>query len=657
MRPARRSARRAAILLGVVLGVGGMVAAAEAQEELLQELKTVARVRMEGRRQLSAGAIRKVIKTRGKSMWPWGDRPVLRFDYLRADVDAIRQLYRHYGFLDALASYQVSSVDTTDEVEVTFNIREGPRSRIESVRFEGVHVYPEKDLRKRIWARPKRTFDPGYLQLDTLIVSTSYQDRGYRPHVTGSFTRQPPDSVRIAVLYQVQEGERYKVGEVTVSGQDKVQDRLITRELLMRPGTFYQLSRVQRSSERLYETGLFSQVQIDPLPDSTHTVMNFDVRLRERRPRWIDAGIGSGTDERFRLVGEWGHRNIVGRGLQAVLSSRFTLYSQAEFQRWHVEASLVDPWLLRSRTRGIVTPFYERYDDRASDFWVVHQEFKGINFQLRREINRFTRVTLSQDNLFAIQQVEITAPDSLISEADRDFLSKTAEPDYTTHRLALGFERDLRDNPFTPSQGSTTRLLAEVAGGPLRGTSSFRKYEVGATWYTPLRNGWVLATRATAGAIDPYGPRPTFSPVDSTLSTPLDEEVTRVPLEDRFRAGGVNSIRHFDENAVPLSGSGGLAILLTGAELRIPTPVRIPFLGMLGIETFIDVGNVWARPEFIAWSALSSRSDDDPNAVRIVGGLGPRLDLPVGPLRIDVSWRWRPTPSHPKIQFAIGPSF
>jgi len=29
----------------------------------------------------------------------------------------------------------------------------------------------------------------------------------------------------------------------------------------------------------------------------------------------------------------------------------------------------------------------------------------------------------------------------------------------------------------------------------------------------------------------------------------------------------------------------------------------------------------------------------------------------VGPLRLDVSWRVRPTPSHAKLQFAIGPSF
>jgi outer membrane translocation and assembly module TamA len=49
--------------------------------------------------------------------------------------------------------------------------------------------------------------------------------------------------------------------------------------------------------------------------------------------------------------------------------------------------------------------------------------------------------------------------------------------------------------------------------------------------------------------------------------------------------------------------------------------------------------------------------DADPNSVRFVGGIGPRVDLPVGPLRFDISWRVRPTAWKPKFQFAIGPSF
>jgi outer membrane protein assembly complex protein YaeT len=661
LRRARRSARCAAIILLGWLGLCGLAAKASAQEELLQELKKVSRVELIGRRQLSAGAIRKVLKTKSPSFWPWREKPTLRFDYLAADVAAIGDIYRHNGFLDATASYRVSSTDSTDLAEVDFLIREGERSHIRSVSFQGTQSYPVKDLRKKVWAREDRPFDPGFLQLDTLIITAVYQERGYRPHVVSSYRRGVPDSTHVDVTYRVEEGEKYKVGEVTVSGHDKVKDRLITREILLKPGAQYQLSKVTRTQEHLYESGLFSQVQIEPLPDSTHTTMNFDVRLRERRPRWLDAGVGSGTDERLRLAGAWGHRNLAGQGLQGTASTLLAFAPHPRqfliFKRWRLEGSLVEPWLFGSRTRGIVTPFYERYDDRAQLLWVVHQEFTGINFQLRRELNRFARVTLSQENQFVRQHLELlpsVITDSLLTPAQLDSLVNTAEPDYTTHRLSLAFERDLRDNPFSPTRGSTTRTLAEVAGGPLRGTSSFQKFELGATWYTPLRNGWIVATRALGGLINPTGAPPTFVPVSNAASDP---DVARVPLEDRFRSGGVNSIRGYVENALPPPGSGGLAELQGSLELRVPTPLRVPLLGAIGLEMYTDVGNVWPRPEFITWDNFAASRDRDPNAVRLVVGAGPRAELPIGPLRVDVTWRVLPERWHPIVQFALGPSF
>ena len=98
-------------------------------------------------------------------------------------------------------------------------------------------------------------------------------------------------------------------------------------------------------------------------------------------------------------------------------------------------------------------------------------------------------------------------------------------------------------------------------------------------------------------------------------------------------------------------------MILAGAEFRIPTPIRFPFLGPLGFEAYIDAGNVWMRPEHITWDDFTSRSELDPDAVRVVAGFGPRIELPIGPLRADITWRWRPERSHDKLQSAIGPSF
>jgi outer membrane protein assembly factor BamA len=136
--------------------------------------------------------------------------------------------------------------------------------------------------------------------------------------------------------------------------------------------------------------------------------------------------------------------------------------------------------------------------------------------------------------------------------------------------------------------------------------------------------------------------------------------VARVPRERRFFIGGVNSMRGFDENSI--LPDGGLAMLLLNVEARIP--LRGPF----GAEAYVDIGNVWSRTEFIQlsdfippWEAANSVRD-----IRYTAGVGARLLLPFGPLRMDLTWskhpefagsliRGRRFPFN--VQFAIGPSF
>jgi len=395
---------------------------------------------------------------------------------------------------------------------------------------------------------------------------------------------------------------------------------------------------------------LFSQVQMSPIVDSTNSRMDFDVRLSERKSRWVDAGVGSGTAERFRATGEWGHRNLFGSGFQGALSSRVAFNGTGRFLLSRTELSLLEPWLLRTRTRAILTPFYERSDDRANPRWLVEQDSRGFKVELARELSRFSRVSIAQNNLWANQDLTLLV--DTLTAAEKDSLERTVVSRYSTHSVALGALRDYRDNPLSATRGSMQAITAELAGGPLKGTSSFRKVDVVSAWYTPFANGWVLAARVRAGTIKPTGNAPAFSPEPE-----VDEEVARVPLNDRFRTGGVNSIRGYGESTIPVEG--GLTLLQANAELRIP------LLGPFGVEVFVDAGNVWARPSYVKGRDFSPRWNDtplSPNEVRYVFGIGPRINLPIGPLRLDVAWSLRPSPGEthphqPKAQFAIGPSF
>jgi outer membrane protein assembly factor BamA len=417
--------------------------------------------------------------------------------------------------------------------------------------------------------------------------------------------------------------------------------------LLLRPGGIYRGSRVEESQERLYETGLFSEVQIEAQPDSTGTVMAFLLHVRERKPRWLDAGVGSGSAERFRFVGEWGHRNLTGVGLQGLAGARLALDKNARFLLSRGEVALLEPWLFRTRNRAQLTVYAERRRDFRIDTLEIDKEARGVTVQIRHDFGRLTHLRLTQDNTWVVSQKAIflrhDLSDSTIRVLLEDFL-----PSYSTHRLQLGGERDRRDHPFTTSRGSVQVGSAELAGGPFKGSTSFTKFETRSCWYTPLRRpGWVLATRARAGLVKPFGERKDFIPAAS-----VDREVARVPTEDLFRLGGVNSVRGYDENEI--APSGGLALLTGSVELRVPVA------GPFGLEVYLDAGNVWARPEYILGADFTprlGRAQLDPGDVRYVYGVGGRFNLAFAPLRLDLTWGSEPKHRAGRYQFAIGPAF
>ncbi|MEO5618263.1 MAG: BamA/TamA family outer membrane protein [Candidatus Eisenbacteria bacterium] len=638
---------------GMVLAALAPAAFAAETDEFPTELRTISRVRLEGRRRVPAKEIWAVLKTRRPSRLPWRDRPLLRLDFVRADTAAIAAVCREHGFLDAHATFRILPEAKGNRAEVRFTVVEGPQVKIREVEWEGVVSVPLDPLRRRVLARAGRPFNPAYLVADTVRIARYYQERGFLPRTVSSYRR---DSVGVRLLYTVNEGPAFRFGKVYLSspGDLGVSPHLIRREVIMKEGEPFQIRRVERSIEHLYNTGLFSQAQITLLPDTGSRQVEFDLRVRERKRRWIDAGVGSGTSERFRLTGEWGHRNLTNHGQQGVLSSRLALDEKGRFQLSRSEASLLEPWLLRTRIRGQVTGYYEERVDRTARLqWDIAQIARGYSLQLRRELGRLSLVSLTQDNSFITQAVtfRFVAGDTLDTPARRDSLRGQTPARYTTRRLQLNLHRDARDNPVNPARGSVQSVIGEVAGGPLKGTSSFSKLHGTLAWYTPTRNGWVFAAQVRGGVMDPFGSEKTFTP-----TADLDSRLARVPTEDRFRIGGVNSVRGYSENSIP--NSGGLAMLQGNIELRAT------LIGPLGIEFFVDAGNVWTRPSRIRASQFLPKFSHRPlgeDDVRFVFGVGPRLNLPIGPLRLDFTWSLRPSGSSAALfaapQFAIGPAF
>lgn len=656
LRPARAAL---ALVLGCALALSALAVPAGpalAQTgELPEELRSVAEVRWTGLDKLGARQLKAAnLKTRRPSRLPWRDRPTLRRDYLVADSASILGLYRHYGFLDAGVRVRVEPMKDPRSARVVFDVKEGPRTRIDHVELNGVTVPSLSDLRRSLLARPREPFDPAFLHLDTLKIRTLYRARGYFVNAAGSYKRGRPDSTSVVVRYDVDEGPQHRVGRIEYTGSVHVREELGRRELLLAPGDVYDEERLNRSIERMYQTSLFRQVQVSTPIDTAGAKVDLQFRVSERKPRWIDGGVGSGSADRFRLAGEWGHGNLDTRALRGVLDGELAWDGRGRFTKSTTSATLSEPWLFGIRLLGQAGLFYRQFDDWADSRFHQRTFARGFNFLIYREVGRMGRITLVQENAYVSQSYDALS-DTL--DVVLDSLASAVVPRYRSNTARLTLERDTRNDRVAPSRGSYQSIAGEIAGGPLKGQSSYRKSVLTSTWYTPYRNGWSFAARASGGIMGPIGDPPTnFSP-----DVGVDSRVARVPRESRFFVGGVNSLRGYGENTVP--SDGGLAMALANAELRVPVA------GPFGFEFFLDAGNVWARPEYIRMKDVGvpgRRPTSAANSVRYTYGVGARVLLPFGPLRVDLAWSEHPDFPHASLfgkrvpftyQFAIGPSF
>jgi outer membrane protein insertion porin family len=166
---------------------------------------------------------------------------------------------------------------------------------------------------------------------------------------------------------------------------------------------------------------------------------------------------------------------------------------------------------------------------------------------------------------------------------------------------------DTRDSVLLTRRGVHADFSAEFAGGPLLGQTNIYKFQADAQKFILLPYDLILMIGGATGDVDCFS------------------NSTEVPLFDRFFIGGSRSVRGFrnrdigpvDENNEPL---GGDTMAYENTELTFPIIDRVRG------AVFNDIGFLDARP--FRYTAAVQEGD-------AAFGVGLRLNLPIGPLRLD----------------------
>ena len=222
--------------------------------------------------------------------------PLSRGELERLEV-AIKELYRDKGYRFAEVSYALEPVDD-NEVRAVFEIDEGDRVRIGEVDFEGNTVY--SDLRLQ-WAMKgtketnlinrllrKDIYNPAKLEEDLEKVRELYRKAGYKNVLLGEpdlDISQRGSKRRMELTIPVEEGERYRFGEITIEGNETYSDQALLRVFRNKPGSWLKADLIDEGLESvrdLYANTGYMFARVEPeLVERGDNVADVIIRIDE----------------------------------------------------------------------------------------------------------------------------------------------------------------------------------------------------------------------------------------------------------------------------------------------------------------------------------------------------------------------------------------
>jgi outer membrane protein insertion porin family len=236
----------------------------------VRENPVVNRIILEGNKRLKNDKIEPEIKL--------APRQIYSRSKVRADVARIVELYKRQGRFAATIEPKLVQLDQ-NRVDIVFEITEGPKSKVQQINIIGNDKFSDGRLRGEMVTKQSRfyrffsggtSYDPDRLAFDQQKLRQFYLTQGYADfRVVSAVAELTPDKQDFIITYVVEEGERYKFGDVKVESQIRDFDsEKLTATLRMKKDDWYDAKMVEDTVESLSETaGLFGYAFADVSPD------------------------------------------------------------------------------------------------------------------------------------------------------------------------------------------------------------------------------------------------------------------------------------------------------------------------------------------------------------------------------------------------------
>jgi outer membrane protein insertion porin family len=231
----------------------------------------------------------------------------------------LKELLAEHGHQFATIKTEVKTIPPAS-VQVNFNIKEGPTVKVGNIKFVGNEHLSSLILRRSMKnLRPvgipysivlenlfAKTFDSSKLEEDAERVRQAYRDKGYynaaveqpRTQIRDEgglslITFRPNKGKRIDILMPVEEGDRYRLGSITFTGNKAVTNvRALRNTFAVKDGEFFNATLIQKGMENLKKAyGQLGYINFGAIPkfsvNEANKTLVMTIDIDEGKPFYV----------------------------------------------------------------------------------------------------------------------------------------------------------------------------------------------------------------------------------------------------------------------------------------------------------------------------------------------------------------------------------
>jgi outer membrane protein insertion porin family len=595
------------------------------------EKGAVSRILFEGNEHFSDHTLRKQMKTRGKTLIAFLDKSGrLDENQLQEDLDKVREFYQNHGYIDVAVKDVRKERPNGGPITITIAITEGTQYHVGKITVSGYKVSSEENIRQFMKMKEGSVYSAKQLRDDAKAIVDAYGHGGYIdanviPENASGGTGQ------IDVHYKIEEGERAFVQRVNIVGNTRTKDKVLRREVVVNPGDVFDTGRMDISKKRLEGLGYFDKVEVYPDETGIAGRRDLNVAVQEKRTGSLSFGGGFSTIDNVVFFAELSQGNfditnwpqLTGGG------QKFRLRIQLGTQRKDFLVNLIEPYFLDQRLSLGGQIYYNEADYLSS---IYNQRTYGFSIEARKAFGAFLQDALS----YRLENIELF---NVSTSASAQI--KAEQGTRTISQITNAVIWDRRDNYLLTRTGQRIAVTPYVSGGFLGGDTQIYGWDLEASQYFHGPLDTILLFNGEIAGVDTWD-HPEIDHVQIAKNTFVD--VPAVPIFSRLYLGGSNNLRGFDYRDVGPKDKNGEPI--GGQSMaRATVEFTFPIVEKARGAFFYDVGFVNADPnDFSVHNVTTVRIPPDPNRdpkfntfnnLASDVGFGIRLNLPIGPLRLD----------------------